>query len=234
MSARPKRPSTANRPGQILNDTKQKRRTKEQIEADNAAKAAEKAIAKQAAMDHHNAAVQRIATKETEIQQQEALARHHAARPDQVTAITHQSLIAKKKADELAKQLAVEHSMDVVISGDDEDIDTDGAVELPETSVIGTDSDRDLFERDDEMFSNDNDNDGDYVDSEMSYKEEDISGTHSNDDEDYEKEFQLYLKVKRAQKKKATTKKENEVSLLLRIRIQLITLSTGQEGGPTG
>lgn len=231
MSARPKRPSTANRPGQIVNDTKQKRRTKDQIEADNAAKKAEQAAAKQAAVDNHNAAIQRIAIKESEIQQQEALARRHAARPDQVTAITHQSYIATKKANELAEQLAVEHNMD---ESEDEGIDTDGAVELPEPSVVGTESDGDLFERDDEMFGNDNDKDDDYVDSAMLYKKDgDAAGSNSDGDEDYEKEFQLYMKEKQAQKKKATAKKANEVSYLLIATIQLITLFPDQEGGPT-
>jgi len=70
------------RPGLIVLEGKQQRRTKEQIREDNALKKAENTTARMEAEASHHAMVSRIAQLENSIAQGEELVRGHAKRPD--------------------------------------------------------------------------------------------------------------------------------------------------------
>lgn len=73
---------TDHRPGAIVNDAKQSRRTPAQVKADAAEKKREEITKAQAEQAEHTAAIQRSAAKEDEIQQQELKLKKHAHRPD--------------------------------------------------------------------------------------------------------------------------------------------------------
>lgn len=96
MSQRPKRQTTyGGHPGKIINDTKQKCRTREQIDADNAKEKAAAEAHAQAAVEKRAAAIKRVAAKEDEIQQQEDGNRLMAVRPDRVTMAAHAEELQK-------------------------------------------------------------------------------------------------------------------------------------------
>jgi hypothetical protein len=86
MASRPKRTESAARPGEIINNTKQKRRTREEIERDARAAEDAKALKLQTQTKKKNDGVKRVSDKEQEIRAQDEHARVHASRPDLVTA----------------------------------------------------------------------------------------------------------------------------------------------------
>ncbi|KAJ6507607.1 hypothetical protein DFH09DRAFT_1334473 [Mycena vulgaris] len=86
MAGRSKRDATNARPGNVVNDAKQKRRTKAEIARDNLAKKAEKETKAQEAAKKKDSGVKRIAAAEDEIRRQDEHARATAARPDLFTA----------------------------------------------------------------------------------------------------------------------------------------------------
>lgn len=86
MSARSKRTGSSARPGQIIVDSKQKRRTADEKAAEDLLKEQAKAAKEKAAADQHQAGVQRIADKEDALRLEDEASRIHSARPDIVTA----------------------------------------------------------------------------------------------------------------------------------------------------
>jgi hypothetical protein len=85
MAGRAKREGSTARPGDIINNSKQKRRTRDEIEEARAAEEA-KALKLQAKTQKKHEGVRRVSNKEQEIREQDEHARVHAARPDLVTA----------------------------------------------------------------------------------------------------------------------------------------------------
>ncbi|KAJ6574092.1 hypothetical protein B0H19DRAFT_1230227, partial [Mycena capillaripes] len=97
MSSRPKRSQTSARPGKIINDNKQKRRSPDEKAADDLVKAQTKAASVKAALEAHEAGVQRIAALRLEDKQ----ARKTSARPDLVTAELKRKVIQNQKNENL-------------------------------------------------------------------------------------------------------------------------------------
>ncbi|KAJ7233658.1 hypothetical protein C8J57DRAFT_1249761 [Mycena rebaudengoi] len=85
MAGRAKREGSTARPGDIINNSKQKRRTRDEIEEARAAEEA-KAFKLQAKTQKKHEGVRRVSNKEQEIREQDEHARVHVARPHLVTA----------------------------------------------------------------------------------------------------------------------------------------------------
>ncbi|KAJ7723117.1 hypothetical protein B0H14DRAFT_3520130 [Mycena olivaceomarginata] len=81
-----RRDASTTRPGDIVNQAKQKRRTKDEIEADKRAVALAKEEKLAEAATKNRQGVKRAAAAVQELTQQDELARATAARPDLVTA----------------------------------------------------------------------------------------------------------------------------------------------------
>jgi hypothetical protein len=86
-----------------------------------------------------------------------------AMRPEKVTAMAHEAYL--KEQMEVPTHTSTPGE-DVLPHDSDNGENTDGLVEFPELSVIGTDSDSDLLEHDGELFGDDGSSD--------EYIEEDI------------------------------------------------------------
>lgn len=110
MAERGRRDASTARPGDIVNQAKQKRRTKEEIEAEKraAALAKEEKLAEAAAKNRRG--VKRAAAAVQELTEQDELARATAARPDLVTAEL------KRLVNEKSQQAEAEVSEDLEIA----------------------------------------------------------------------------------------------------------------------
>ncbi|KAJ7113520.1 hypothetical protein C8R44DRAFT_930198 [Mycena epipterygia] len=86
MSARPKRSQSSARPGKIVNDSKQKRRSTNEKATDELRKEQLKATQEREAVEAHLAGVQCVADKEDAIRLEDQHRKAHSARPDLVTA----------------------------------------------------------------------------------------------------------------------------------------------------
>ncbi|KAJ7938709.1 hypothetical protein B0H13DRAFT_2301341 [Mycena leptocephala] len=73
------------RPGDIINATKQKRRSPDEKAADDLLKEQAKAAKEKTAVEAHQAGVQRVAQKDGALRAEDELARKNSARPDLVT-----------------------------------------------------------------------------------------------------------------------------------------------------
>ncbi|KAK6969040.1 hypothetical protein R3P38DRAFT_3148129 [Favolaschia claudopus] len=113
MASRDKRKASTARPGDIVNKAKQKRRTAEEIAQDNLDKAELKAAQAKAALEAHQAGVQRVARKESALRAEDELARENSARPDLVTAEVKRKAVEKQKKTDV--------SMDPDSSGEDDE-----------------------------------------------------------------------------------------------------------------
>ncbi|KAJ7142647.1 hypothetical protein C8R44DRAFT_865968 [Mycena epipterygia] len=86
MSERDRRSTSGAHPGNVVNNAKQKRRTREEIDRDNLAIEERKAEKQRAAAEKRKQGVRRVAAVEEKIRQNEEQSRSSAARPDLVTA----------------------------------------------------------------------------------------------------------------------------------------------------
>ncbi|KAJ7198220.1 hypothetical protein B0H12DRAFT_1244880 [Mycena haematopus] len=82
MSTRSKRAASSARPGKIITDAKQKRRSADEMAADDLEKEQVKAAKENSAMEAHEAGVQRAANMEVVLRAEDKLARKNSARPD--------------------------------------------------------------------------------------------------------------------------------------------------------
>lgn len=85
MSARPRRKTSGARPGQIIKDSNQQRRSRDKIDADDLAAAEAQAEQEQQIQHRHRTAVSRVAAKEDALREEDEQAQIDAARPDLVT-----------------------------------------------------------------------------------------------------------------------------------------------------
>ncbi|KAJ7437329.1 hypothetical protein FB451DRAFT_1451759 [Mycena latifolia] len=100
MSARSRRTQSSARPGEIITNAQQKRRSPEEKAADELAKEQAKASKEQAAIDKHHTAVQRVADKEDALRLEDEHTRVHSARPDLLTAeVKRKAANASKETD---------------------------------------------------------------------------------------------------------------------------------------
>ncbi|KAJ6529473.1 hypothetical protein DFH09DRAFT_1412199 [Mycena vulgaris] len=86
MSARSKRTQSSARPGDIVNAAKQKRRSTQEKAADELREKQAKIAEANAAIETHQAGVQRVADKEEALRCEDEHARKNSARPDLITA----------------------------------------------------------------------------------------------------------------------------------------------------
>ena len=214
MSNRPKRSTTyKGHPGQIVNDAKQTRRSKEEVEAEKAEKMAKKVeleAQKQEAIARRTAGVKRVAAKEDEIQLQVATARQNATRPDKVAMDAHQEHLKRQKEREaLSKPIpsAINETVDDEMVVDDEQgddgFDTDDQVDFPPVSILDSSSERGLSEPINNYGDESEEGDKDYVNNQSGE-----DGENSVDEA-----VAAFLKERAAKKKKE--KKPERVSLLL-------------------
>ncbi|KAJ7232538.1 hypothetical protein C8J57DRAFT_1729828 [Mycena rebaudengoi] len=94
MAERARRESSDSRPGKILIDNKQKRRTAEKKAADDRALAEAKQQKTDEIEAKRKAGVQHLAKKQVEMQQEDEQNRSHAARPDIATAEKKRTVVA--------------------------------------------------------------------------------------------------------------------------------------------
>jgi hypothetical protein len=140
----------------LLFDSKKKKKKKAEIAADKVAKEAIQAEKITAAAECHNSAIQQAANIEDEIQQQEERGFLTAMWSDKVTAMAHEAYL--KEQMEVPTHTSTPNK-DVLPHDSDNGENTDGLVEFPEPSVIGTDSDSDLLKHDTELFGDDGSSD---------------------------------------------------------------------------
>ncbi|KAJ6604083.1 hypothetical protein B0H10DRAFT_2314281 [Mycena sp. CBHHK59/15] len=100
MAERQKRDASTARPGDIVNNAKQKRRTPEEIQRDKLAEKERKDKKAQETAEKKKKGVNRVAAAEAEIRKQDEHARATAARPDLVTAQLKRSVIAEGPREE--------------------------------------------------------------------------------------------------------------------------------------
>ncbi|KAJ7114417.1 hypothetical protein C8R44DRAFT_740556 [Mycena epipterygia] len=138
MSARPRRKTSGARPGQIIKDSNQQRRSRDKIDADDLAAAEARAEQEQQIQHRHRTGVSRVAAKEDALREEDEQAQIDAARPDLVT----------KKAVERERE-ADEGEKIAVASGDEQDVLMQSADDGGRDLSVG-DSDSNSDERDEE------------------------------------------------------------------------------------
>ncbi|KAJ7669938.1 hypothetical protein DFH06DRAFT_1468676 [Mycena polygramma] len=99
MADRSKREVTTARPGKVVNDAKQRRRTREEIDRDDALKAQAKEEKEKAAAEKKRKGVKAVAAKEQEMQAEDDRARGSAARPDLRSTELKRRLMEKAQQD---------------------------------------------------------------------------------------------------------------------------------------
>ncbi|KAJ6599384.1 hypothetical protein B0H10DRAFT_2231354 [Mycena sp. CBHHK59/15] len=97
MASRAKRNTSNARPAAIVNNTKQKCRTREEIVADNLAVEQARAKKDQQDRQQHLSGVKRVAAKEDALREEDEQTQVHAARPDLVTAKMQQVVVEREQ-----------------------------------------------------------------------------------------------------------------------------------------
>ncbi|KAJ7712870.1 hypothetical protein DFH07DRAFT_974863 [Mycena maculata] len=122
MAGRSKRTQSTARPGKIIADSKQKRRSPDEKAADELAKEQAKAAKEKNTIEAHQASIRRVAEKEDAFRLEDEQAHAHSAHPDLFTAVANRSA-----ADEIFEDSA--HHGDVEMQGASEDEAPDGVMD---------------------------------------------------------------------------------------------------------
>src|ERR1700733_11293006 len=215
MAERPRRATTYNgHPGQIMNNAKQVRQSKKEVEAEKAEKAEKKAVAAakvKEAEQRWEVGIQRVAAIENKIQKKINNARENAMRPDKVNQDFHQEhLMQENETQNLLSHPdeATQDEMELRI--DDVGTDTYEPTDLPPMSMVGTsESEPEMYGAGDEESGDDGGND-EYIP-----KEGDEEVNAEDNEEDIEAEFQSFMERRNAEKLKEKAdkaKKKEKVS----------------------
>lgn len=175
-------------PGQIQLDSQIKRRTKEEIQADNVRAEAEAAEVQQEAEAAERATAQKLAAAEDKLRREDMEYSMHASRPDLQVESTGWS--------SLSCEMIVKYSPSFPASPDsvdserlfENDDSSEGGINIPEASIIGTESSNEVMDIDDEGSDQD---DQDYIENEEEEDEEDEDVTFEEESND-EDDVQLY------------------------------------------
>ncbi|KAJ6563089.1 hypothetical protein DFH09DRAFT_1477983 [Mycena vulgaris] len=228
MAEREKRIGSSARPGDIVNNAKQKRRTQAEIAADKAKEEKAKAAKEKAAKDKREAGVERGRLAEEKIRKQDERARATASRPDLVTAAVKRTLMEEAETEKLkdASSKAVPPSPTAL----------EPRVDTPpkDDSIAGEGEDSQMGNPDDQMDPDGSDkpeaggtgSDADYVPKSDGASESSADGDQDVDDED-EMQAQIaaftkeLLKKKQQAKAKATKPKKGWVPPLGTLRSEI-------------
>lgn len=198
MADRSKRPQSAARPGQVIIETRQKRRTKDEIEADKAKAQVAKEEKRQQAQKKHNTGVVRVAVKEDEIRRREQEARLHSARPDLLTAAAQFQRDQERGPADLPQ-----HS-----DSDQPDVTSNGGES--DNHQLSDSMDIDVGPEDTNIRFDNNGDDGDDDEYVASNKGSDSEGAGDESDESQKAAWQEFLKARDMRKRNAKEGKESE------------------------
>ncbi|KAJ6467181.1 hypothetical protein C8R47DRAFT_1223750 [Mycena vitilis] len=215
MADRSKREVTTARPGKVVNDAKQRRRTREEIDRDDALKAQAKEEKEKAAAEKKRKGVKAVAAKEQEMQAEDERARGSAARPDLRATELKRRIMEKVPQDRETSPgglaaTAASPSTGTTSPGTDFDTAMSGLGDGVDPMDDGDDSDRDpdYTMPEGEVDSSDDNNDAD---------EEDAG---QQDDVDIAAKMAEYEKKLRAQAKGKDKARSKPQKGALRMEIQ--------------
>lgn len=175
-------------PGQIQLDSQIKRRTKEEIRTDNAQADAEAVEIQQEAEAVEKTTVQKLAAAEDKLRREDKEYDIHASRPD--------LRVNSNGWSSSGYGIVIRYSPSLPALSDtfefeerlfgNEDF-SEGDINIPEASVIGTESSNEMMEIDDEGSDQD---DEDYIENEEEEEDENVRSEEEFNNED---DVQLYL-----------------------------------------
>ncbi|KAJ6472012.1 hypothetical protein C8R45DRAFT_936670 [Mycena sanguinolenta] len=207
MSSRERRTGSGARPGDIINNTKQKRRTTEEVQREKAAKLQAKEEKERARKEKKNAGVRRIADLEAQMRQQDQRARATAARPDLRTAEMKRAAIAQAEdapaTPSFDTTVAATPSVDVDM-GDTLQSDVDATAEPEMEDAPDPDQ---CYSPSHDLTSFD---DGNNSDDDPSYEpepEEEPQDAQGSDDDDSDLEAQIAAFAQGNQEERPTSNK---------------------------
>ncbi|KAJ7501323.1 hypothetical protein B0H11DRAFT_2275291 [Mycena galericulata] len=210
MATRSKREKSSARPGKIVSDAKQKRRSTQEKAHDELVKEQEKVAKAKATAEAHQAGIQRVADKEDALRLEDQHTRKHSARPDLLTAEAHRKLTATASPREEASLFLFDSRTQIPTNTQPQEATEKTATE-----------DVDMGASDDEVrgSASEGDDDSDTYQPGNEPSEDEPSEPDADDDSDAEA-LQEFLKSRAAAKKKKTAKAGKRPKAAIRDEIQ--------------